>query len=193
MAARQVNTRLHPARVRDANRTRRDLISAAQELFTREAYDQVGVRAIADRAGVNQSLLNRYFGSKAGLFRTVVEQLLSGLEWLAGDRASFGARVSAHICHKDAQSIDPLLILFRSTSHPEAAEIVRDALNAQVIDTLTAWLGGSRAESRAAAIVGVLLGMSVTRVMLATDGTGGDAGRDFEALNAQLLQTLVDG
>lgn len=57
---------------RDAGRTRRSLLDAAAELFTSEGYDRTTVRAIAERAGVNQALLFRYFGNKEALFARVL-------------------------------------------------------------------------------------------------------------------------
>jgi AcrR family transcriptional regulator len=61
-----------PAHARDAGRTRQSLLDAAAELFTSEGYDRTTVRAIAERAGVNQALLFRYFGNKEALFARVL-------------------------------------------------------------------------------------------------------------------------
>ncbi len=57
---------------RDAERTRQALLDAAGYLFTAEGYDRTTVRAIAERAGVNQALLFRYFGNKEALFARVL-------------------------------------------------------------------------------------------------------------------------
>jgi AcrR family transcriptional regulator len=48
---------------------RRLLIAAAQELFNRRGYASTSTREIADTADVSETLMFRYFGSKAGLFR----------------------------------------------------------------------------------------------------------------------------
>lgn len=61
-------------RARDAGATRQALLDAAAALFTERGYDRTTVRAIAARAGVNQALLFRYFGSKRALFGEVVER-----------------------------------------------------------------------------------------------------------------------
>jgi AcrR family transcriptional regulator len=55
-------------RRRDAAATRRALLDAATELFAERGYDRTTVRDIATRAGVNQALLFRYYGSKDALF-----------------------------------------------------------------------------------------------------------------------------
>jgi AcrR family transcriptional regulator len=48
---------------------RRLLLESARELFSRQGYASTSTREIADHAGVSETLMFRYFGSKAGLFR----------------------------------------------------------------------------------------------------------------------------
>lgn len=60
------------ARRRDSKATKAALLKAAADLFAERGYDRTTVRDIAARAGVNQALLFRYFGTKAALFATVV-------------------------------------------------------------------------------------------------------------------------
>ncbi|MFE7353082.1 TetR/AcrR family transcriptional regulator [Streptomyces sp. NPDC057543] len=67
-------------RRRDAAATRRRLLEAARDLFADRGYEETTVRGIAERAGVNQALLFRYFGSKKGLLTQVIAQ--GGLEQL---------------------------------------------------------------------------------------------------------------
>ncbi|MFE8942048.1 TetR family transcriptional regulator [Streptomyces sp. NPDC007872] len=54
--------------------TRERLLAAASALFAERGYDRATVREIAARAGVNQALLFRHFGSKQALFGEVVAQ-----------------------------------------------------------------------------------------------------------------------
>jgi AcrR family transcriptional regulator len=58
-------------RARDAAATRKALLDAAAELFFERGFNRTTVRDIADRAGANQSLIFRYFGSKAAVFEAV--------------------------------------------------------------------------------------------------------------------------
>ncbi|MFI9227491.1 TetR family transcriptional regulator [Streptomyces rimosus] len=59
-------------RRRGAQGTRLLLLEAAEALFAERGYERATVRDIAERAGVNQALLFRYFGSKKALFGEVV-------------------------------------------------------------------------------------------------------------------------
>src|SRR5438034_10393490 len=66
-----------PERRRNAVATRQAILDSARVAFTRSGYDGVGVREIAQAAGVTAMLVNRYFGSKQQLFEEVVEVTLS--------------------------------------------------------------------------------------------------------------------
>lgn len=57
-----------PERQRDADRSRRALLDAALEEFSRRGFAGARVADIARRAGVNKQLINYYFGSKEGLY-----------------------------------------------------------------------------------------------------------------------------
>lgn len=68
------------SRPRDSAATRAALLAAARELFADRGYEGTTVRGVADRAGVNQALLFRYFGNKEALFtEAVTEQALAPL------------------------------------------------------------------------------------------------------------------
>ena len=59
-------------RTRDAGATRADLLSAAQDLFGHKGYERTTTREIGEAAGVDPSLISRYFGSKADLYLAAV-------------------------------------------------------------------------------------------------------------------------
>jgi AcrR family transcriptional regulator len=55
------------------DRSRRALIEAARALFGERGFDGVSVTDIGRRAGVSHTLINTYFGGKAGLLCALVE------------------------------------------------------------------------------------------------------------------------
>ena len=61
----------HPPR--DSERTRARILQAAIELFSSGSYDMVRSRDIADKAGIDVALINRYFGSKKALFSAALD------------------------------------------------------------------------------------------------------------------------
>ena len=58
---------------RDAERTRARILQAAIALFSSGSYDMVRSRDIADKAGIDVALINRYFGSKKALFSAALD------------------------------------------------------------------------------------------------------------------------
>jgi AcrR family transcriptional regulator len=72
---------------------RRLLLEAAQDLFSSQGYSGTSTREIAEQAGVSETLMFRYFGSKVGLFReALVTPFVEFVEdfnskWQAGSNA----------------------------------------------------------------------------------------------------------
>jgi len=67
-----------PRRQEQAAQTRADILAAAGTLFRNRGYTATSMPAIATEAGVVVETIYRSFGSKAGLFRAVVEAVLAG-------------------------------------------------------------------------------------------------------------------
>jgi AcrR family transcriptional regulator len=67
-----------PRRQEQAAQTRRDILATAGTLFREGGYAATSMPQIATTAGVVVETIYRAFGSKAGLFRAVVEAALAG-------------------------------------------------------------------------------------------------------------------
>ena len=65
------------AAYRKADVVKADLLDATVELLAQRPAAQVTVRAIAERAGVQHSMVSRHFGSKANLIAAAVESVAS--------------------------------------------------------------------------------------------------------------------
>ena len=61
-------------RVRDAERTKRALLDAAQAEFAAKGLEGARVSEIAERAGVNKQLISYYFGGKEGLYEAILQR-----------------------------------------------------------------------------------------------------------------------
>ena len=57
-----------PTRRRNAAETRERLLAAADELFAERGFERTTIREIGQLAGVDPTLIARYFGSKAELY-----------------------------------------------------------------------------------------------------------------------------
>jgi AcrR family transcriptional regulator len=118
---------------RDAALTRAALVRAARRRFAMRGFRATTVRDIAADAGVNVALINRYFGSKGGLFeaclRGTVQELgpVDGTPRLGVDEAI--RSLVGHIARSpDVEEPLQLLLLLRSSGDEEADAIRRRTL-----------------------------------------------------------------
>ncbi len=64
---------------RNQEDTRAKLLDAALDIFSKNGYDAATTRNIAKKAGVNESLIHRYFKSKLGLFLALRQHFRANL------------------------------------------------------------------------------------------------------------------
>ncbi|MEV5240727.1 TetR family transcriptional regulator [Streptomyces cinnamoneus] len=157
-----------PARRRDADATRRLLVEAAAELFAERGYDRTTVRAIAARAGVNQALLFRYFGSKTALFGEVVAR--DGRRQLREtppERLLETALRNLLAPPGDAPPGDRSLEVFlRSVGGDDEAAQTSRRLTEEYTGVLAGLTDADDAELRSALVLAWLLGIGLTRVVV---------------------------
>ncbi len=173
--------------------TRTALVAAARALFSHAPYAAVGVREIGAMAGVNAALVNRYFGSKLGLFEAAVADSFTVGNLLVGERATLGERLGRYLVSRRRTGYDPTLVVLRSAAHPEAGPVLRAALDAQVVQPLAEWLLGPDAHARAGLIVSTLFGLAVSRDVLGVTGLGPENAAALAPPLGPFLQRLVDG
>ena len=149
-------------RGRNAAATRQAILDAARASFMCDGYEQVGVREIAGRAGVDPALVNRYFGSKEGLFTEAVASKFDLRALFDGDRATLGERLARHVLQKKSpgDEYDPLVALLRSTSCEAPARMLREALLDGFVEPLAARLEGPDAVQRAELVGSTLAGIA---------------------------------
>ncbi|MDF0535091.1 TetR/AcrR family transcriptional regulator [Shewanella sp. A32] len=66
-----------PGRPKGDPQTRAALVDAARACFLHNAYERVSIRELARRANVDAAMIRYYFGSKAGLFETMVRETIA--------------------------------------------------------------------------------------------------------------------
>lgn len=152
---------------RNAGETRERILAAARRWFSRDNYQNVGIRDIAADAGVDAALVNRYFGSKEKLFAEVLEGGFLLEEHLAGDLGDFGAYMVAQIM-ADAEpqpdrEFDALRVLLRAAGSQLTAPIVAERFHAEFVQPLAARLRGPDAELRAALVASYIIGLATMR------------------------------
>ncbi|ROQ38693.1 TetR family transcriptional regulator [Frondihabitans sp. PhB188] len=120
------------SRSRDAEKTRQALLESARSRFAHDGYAATTVRDIATDAGVNVALINRYFGSKEGLFAACLNRTVEQMEPPAESQTTFDQMVASLVARVADQSggVKPLelLLLIRSSGDEKADEIRRATL-----------------------------------------------------------------
>ncbi|HET6731400.1 TetR/AcrR family transcriptional regulator [Mycobacterium sp.] len=158
-------------RPRNAAATREAILRSAIEAFARTGYDGVGVREIAHSAGVTAMMVNRYFGSKERLFAEAVDTAFTAPVVVAADSDSLAhdaATALVERTNRDAEPLEPFLIMLRSVSNPRAVEIVRDAIERHVGSRLARQLPEAGREIRTEAMLAVIAGILLMRRVVVT-------------------------
>ncbi len=179
-------------RARNAADTKNAILHAAITAFTRHGYDGVGVREIAHSAGVTAMLVNRYFGSKEGLFEQVVDVSFAPRTVVADDPRTLAESTAATLAARTApgaEHLDPFLLMLRSVANPRAAEIVRAGIERHVGAHLSARLAGSHTSERAELALALIAGVWLMRTVIGTDAL---READPEVLTRQ-LRAMLEG
>ncbi|MBO3745461.1 TetR family transcriptional regulator [Streptosporangiaceae bacterium NEAU-GS5] len=155
----------------DRQATHARILAAARELFAEDGYDQVTVRTIARAADANVALVNRYFGSKAGLFAEVVATESTVDAALLGDPARLPARLAARTVRRMAAGDgDPIVrIVDRAGMSPEIRAVLRARVESALVKAIEERLDGPHARERATLAAMVMLGAGSLRRLLGQD------------------------
>jgi AcrR family transcriptional regulator len=160
-------------RRRDAARTRQSLLDAARHRFAHDGYTATTVRDIADDAGVNVALINRYFESKEGLFSACLTAAVDELRRTSDD-VPF-ARIPEVVASQvaglsgDGQPSQVLLLLLRSSGDAAADQIRLGVLRGygERLAAAAGWRpedpGGARMILRAQLVLAATTGIALLR------------------------------
>lgn len=159
---------LTPVRRRDATATRGAILEAAKAQFARAGYDGATVRDIAAAAGIDVALINRYFGSKEGLFTEALKASIHPEGFLALDRASFAREVATMMAgdpHADEAKTHTFQFLLRAAASPATAPLLSVAVQERYLGPIRDWLGGADALARARVLAATFIGLLVERLI----------------------------
>lgn len=190
----QVLDRTPNTRSRNAAATRDGILSTARELFARDSYDDVGMRDIARKAGVDPALIHRYFGTKEDLFAATLDSCKVQHDLFSGPRDTFGRRLAEQIVHepKSGMKLLGVQIMLRSIGSAKATDIVQSSARVDFFEPFESWLGGPDASLRVRILAGLMMGMKISREL---DGGFGLPEEDSSQLCdrlAVLIQSVVD-
>ncbi|AEM84053.1 TetR/AcrR family transcriptional regulator [Streptomyces violaceusniger] len=160
-------TRRAHGKKRDSDATRAALLSAARDLFGRHGYDTVTLRHVGERAGVDASLIARYFGNKAALYLSAVAEDSREVT-VSAETLDLGA-FTAQALHRadDRGAPGPLVqaLLYQSNA-PEVRTAAADEIRTRLISPLASRLEAEGADDpvgRAEVLISCLIGVIALR------------------------------
>ncbi|QNP64626.1 TetR family transcriptional regulator [Streptomyces genisteinicus] len=152
---------------RRSDATRAAILEAARERFAADGYERATIRAIARDAGIDPSMVMRYYGNKEGLFAAASEfdLRLPGAGALPGKHA--GAALVSHFLDRWEQDEVLTALLRAAMTNPVAAERARSIFRDQ-LGPVAAGLSPDPADAprRAALVASQILGMAMARYVL---------------------------
>jgi AcrR family transcriptional regulator len=148
--------------------TRRAILGAARAMFAARGYEQTTIRAVAARAGVDASMVMRYFGSKAGLFTAAVVMDVQVPDLRSASVSRRGELLVRFFISRweDPVHDDELIALLRTAVTSETVAGQLQAVLSQLLIEPIAALGDERAAERGALIATQLLGLALCRYIL---------------------------
>ncbi|WP_446045655.1 TetR/AcrR family transcriptional regulator [Streptomyces olivaceus] len=154
-------------RKRDSDATRASLLAAARDLFGRHGYEAVTLRDIGERAGVDASLIARYFGNKASLYRSAVAEDSREVS-ASAQTLELGSFTASALRRADRRGAPGPLVqaLLAQSSAPEVRASAADELRARLVSPLVGRLaseGSDDPEGRAEVLISCLVGIIALR------------------------------
>lgn len=153
--------------------TRGLVLHTARELFLEHGYAHTSVRAIARHAGIDHTLVNYYFGSKAGLFTAVMTLTLSPSIVLKAVLDHGSPRTAASllatvvsIWDKPEYRVPLSGLLGEVGTSPEVRRAFSEYLELEVIARIANRIGGPDATYRASSAGAIISGLVFGRYIL---------------------------
>jgi AcrR family transcriptional regulator len=153
-----------------SDQTRATILQAARRHFAAEGYERATIRAIAADAGIDPSMVMRYYGNKEGLFAAASDIDLRLPDLTTVPTEEVGETLVRHFIERWEGGLadEVLIVLFRSAiTNEAAAEQLRVVFGGQVARTLAAVIDDpAQVPVRAALVSTQLLGVALCRYIL---------------------------
>jgi len=180
---------------RNAAEIRASVLEAAGTLFASDGYDGVSIRDIAAAAGIQPSVVIRYFGTKGALFR----QLLSTFQprELASEiLPNLPKLMSESLLHSSSTEAQPgqsmvHRIAVRSLGSAEAREIIAADLDEHYIRAMARLIPAEDALARAGLVVALNLGVRLMREVVQAPALSDAQKENLRPLLQQVLAGLL--
>lgn len=181
------------ANKRNSDGTRQAIIKAAQIVFTQHGYDTASTRDIASMAGVNVALINRYFGSKEGLFDAAVMPSFApdGSPMIGDPNDLPDVFVGMMLRKPDADDFNPLHAALKSAGSEVVGSKLRRALEENLIAPFAEWIGKD-GRQKAIAMWSTVLGYEMLNGVLGMSTGTKNRKDELETILQASLKAVID-
>ncbi len=179
--------------------TRAEVLAAARTSFAEKGFRGTTIRAVASAAGVDPALVHHYFGTKDDLFVAALQIPVDPREVLAPVVAAgpdgAGERLLRTLLSVwDDPELQPgLVALARSIVSDNNASLVRDGFIPVVVGPVLASLVRDRPEVRIPLVASQIIGLIVTRYVVALPPLALMPSEDVVARVGPTLQRYLTG
>ncbi|MFJ6636987.1 TetR family transcriptional regulator [Streptomyces sp. NPDC091376] len=152
---------------RRSDATRAAILEAARERFAADGYERATIRAIAKDAGIDPSMVMRYYGNKEGLFIAASEIDLRLPELGAAPGRNVGAVLVSHFLDRWEDDEVLTAMLRVGVTNTAGAERMRQVFRSQLLPVAAGVCPVPEEVPRRAALAGSqILGMALARYVL---------------------------
>jgi AcrR family transcriptional regulator len=151
---------------RSSQDTKAAILAAARERFGAAGFQAATIRAIAADAGIDPSMVMRYFGNKDQLFAAAAEFDLRLPDLTALPSPQIGRALVGHFLER-WEGDEALVILLRSsTTNAEAAQRMQQIFSAQLQPQVARLVPVGESLHRSGLIATQILGLALCRYVL---------------------------
>ncbi len=181
------------SKTRNLEATKEAIFQAAQEAFASAPFENVRLREVAKKAGIDVALVNRYFGSKKDLFKMVMDRTHEESHLFAGvDRSNLVDALIPNLeVEKEPQHLQLLLIGACSISSPEVRLVIQESSMKYFISPLVEIIGGEDAQRKALLISSLLIGFTLANKFIFSEQITAMPQRSDQTLRS-MIQCVLD-
>jgi AcrR family transcriptional regulator len=151
---------------RSSEDTKAAILAAARERFGAAGFQAATIRAIAADAGIDPSMVMRYFGSKDKLFAAAAEFDLRFPDFTGLDRMQIGRSLVTHFLER-WEGDEALVILLRSSAaNAEAAQRMQQIFSTQLHPLVATLVPAAETRWRSGLIATQIIGLAWCRYVL---------------------------
>ena len=194
-----MTTRVSRGRRPGAPDTRAEVLAAARTSFAEKGFRGTTIRAVAAAAGVDPALVHHYFGSKDDLFLAALEMPVDPRALLApvmtqGPDGAGERLLRTFLSVWDDPDIQvQLLAVVRSVLTEDGGRLLKEGFIPVVVGPVLAQLVKDRPEVRIPLVASQVVGLIVTRYLLALPPMAEMPAEDVVARIGPVLQHYLTG